>query len=167
MDYPQVAAATRCPQKNIEANWPLIEMCLRDLGILSPAVAIAAIATVAVETAYTFRPIQEEDNKDHTYLKAKKYWPYFGRGFIQITWRDNYKLYGDALGVDLVSEPNLALNPGTAASILAKYFRDHHIQVPAELGNWTRVRELVNGGHNGLAEFLEIVTKLKEIPNEN
>lgn len=47
------------------------------------------------------------------------YWRdgWFGRGQIQITHKDNYKKLGDLLGVDLVKDPGLALDPDIGASI--------------------------------------------------
>src|SRR5205807_9391670 len=40
-------------------NWPLIETCLESLECGSTNSQIGAMATIAVETAYTFRPIKE------------------------------------------------------------------------------------------------------------
>ena len=43
---------------------------------------------------------------------------YYGRGFVQITWKANYARLGARLGVDLASEPDRALDPKIAAAIL-------------------------------------------------
>jgi putative chitinase len=172
----RVAHITGCPEKNVAANWPAIETCLRSLNIYSAPVAIAALGTIAVETAHTFRPVHEfgtvaylnkmydcRTDLGNTAAKDGDGAKYCGRGYVQITGESNYARYGRLLGVDLIADPDLALDPNCAASIFAAYFYEHHIQVPADLGNWTRVRELVNGGHNGLAEFIGIVNKLKEV----
>lgn len=45
---------------------------------------------------------------------------YFGRGFVQLTWPDNYKLAGQKLGIDLYNNPDLALDPKVAAKILVR-----------------------------------------------
>ena len=52
-------------------------------------------------------------------LYQYKYWPsgYYGRGFVQLTWKDNYQKMGDLLGIDLVNNPDLALDLDTAAKI--------------------------------------------------
>lgn len=50
------------------------------------------------------------------YLKGKKYYPYFGRGFSQLTWPDNYKKEGKRLGLDLMNNPDLILEISTAAN---------------------------------------------------
>lgn len=41
-----------------------------------------------------------------------------GRGYVQLTWRVNYERAGDALGIDLVSDPDLAMEPAIAARIM-------------------------------------------------
>jgi predicted chitinase len=50
------------------------------------------LATVKWETAHTMQPIKEYGST--AYLKSKPYWPYYGRGLVQLTWRDNYAKYG-------------------------------------------------------------------------
>ena len=42
---------------------------------------------------------------------------YRGRGYIQLTGRRNYQLYSNMLGKDLIGNPDLALDPATAAFI--------------------------------------------------
>jgi len=51
-----------------------------------------------------------------TYLKSKKYYPYFGRGFSQLTWHYNYKKEGARLGLDLLNNPDLILDVPVAAN---------------------------------------------------
>ena len=49
-----------------------------------------------------------------------KYWytAYYGRGYVQLTWKDNYAKFGSLLGIDLVNNPDLALNPTSAGKII-------------------------------------------------
>jgi hypothetical protein len=157
----RVAHVTRCPEANIVANWPAIRGAMLNRGVLTNPCAIAAIGTIAVETAYKFMPIREMGGE--AYLKAKKYWPFYGRGFAQITWENNYRHYGELLGIDLVSEPDRALQPNVAADLFALFFQERHVRAAADARNWTHVRELWNGGHNALPEFLQIVNKLEEV----
>lgn len=43
---------------------------------------------------------------------------YFGRGYVQLTWKCNYKKAGDKLGLDLCDDPDMALGPIVAAKIM-------------------------------------------------
>ena len=163
----QVAAATGCPQRNVAAHWPNLTAALAEFGIDSLAVEVAAAATVAIETS-AFLPIRERraDPKKQPKLWARqeRYWPsgYFGRGFIQLTWRGNYLEAGEALGLDLVGMPELALDSTVAARVLALYFKAHGIPAAAETGDWKRVRRLVNGGLTDYDRFLCAVQALQE-----
>ncbi len=42
--------------------------------------------------------MKESDSRDGSYLRGKAYYPYFGRGLIQLTWAANYKKYGEFRG---------------------------------------------------------------------
>lgn len=72
-----------------------------------------------------FRPIEERrasSSQTEVYNKQNKYWytGYYGRGFVQLTWKRNYQKMSDLLGVNLVDNPNLALNTKYAARILVQ-----------------------------------------------
>lgn len=45
---------------------------------------------------------------------------YFGRGYVQLTWKNNYKFAGEQLKIDLVNNPDLALNPDIASDIMIR-----------------------------------------------
>lgn len=74
------------------------------------------LATAYHETAHTMKPITELGSQK--YLKSKKYWPFIGRGYVQITWEANYNKAGAKLGVDFVKNPDLLLQAKYAAPIL-------------------------------------------------
>ena len=45
-------------------------------------------------------------------------WRYRGRGYVQLTWRNNYRRMGDRLGIPLEDQPELANDPLIALQIL-------------------------------------------------
>lgn len=172
----QIAAAlgSKFPRANIERNWPLICSALEKLGISSQACEIAAAATMGVETG-SFSPIKERGgpayfvrlywaDKDKARelgnLSAEDAVDFRGRGDVMITGRGNYTHYGQRIGVDLVANPDRALDPEVAAGILAHFFSERRIDKLAVAGDWERVRRRVNGGLNGWADFSGYVTRL-------
>ena len=99
-------------------------------------------------------------------LKAKKYWPFIGRGLIQITHKHNYKKYGDFVGEDFISS-DLAMNKleSTEHSIKSAfwYWMDRKL---SKWGNkddliWITIK--VNGGLNGYNDRLDKLRKFKKI----
>jgi putative chitinase len=79
------------------------------------------LATTHHETGRTMQPIEEwGKGAKHSYGKADPQTGqrYYGRGFVQLTWKYNYKKAGDELGVDLVNNPAKALDLGIATNIL-------------------------------------------------
>lgn len=87
----------------------------RKRGLLRNQMAYV-LATAFHETAHTMKPINEMGGEK--YLQSKKYWPYIGRGYVQITWRQNYERASKELGVNFVSEPKLLLKAEYAAPII-------------------------------------------------
>lgn len=77
---------------------------------------------------------------------------YKGRGYIQVTGRYNYTQAGQALGLDLVNNPELAAQPQNAARIAAWYWTSRDINETANTGDFVQVTRLINGGTNGLAD---------------
>jgi hypothetical protein len=77
------------------------------------------LATVFHETAAQMWPVTEYGSAD--YLESKDYWPYIGRGLIQLTWEDNYRRASSMLGLidarDLVDHPEMALDSLISARI--------------------------------------------------
>lgn len=76
------------------------------------------LATIQHETGNKFRPIKEYgQGRGKKYGKAIKGRIYYGRGYVQLTWWDNYKKAGDLLNIDLVSDPDKALEKDTSIKI--------------------------------------------------
>lgn len=75
-----------------------------------------------------------------------------GRGPIQITGRANYKKYGDLLGVDLVSNPDLAAKPEYAFQLAGAYWQTHGLNELADGEYFVSITKKINGGLNGQAD---------------
>jgi len=92
----------------------IIDACIEH-GLLRNQCAYV-LATAHHETAHTMKPVREMGGE--AYLKSKKYYPYVGMGYVQLTWKDNYQKASKELGVDFVRNPELLLLPKHAARIL-------------------------------------------------
>lgn len=75
---------------------------------------------------------------------------YRGRGYMQLTGKDNYRAAGTALNLDLVNHPNLAGDPENAAKI-ATWFWKQNVPLAAR-EDVTATTRAINGGTNGLAD---------------
>lgn len=125
------------------------------------------LATAYHETAKTMRPIEEYGKgKGYAYGKKLKMSRvpyttpnkiYYGRGYVQLTWYENYQNMGRLLGVDLLNKPELALDKKIAADIMIEgmtkgvsnfgdftgkslemYFND-------KVTDWVNARRIING----------------------
>jgi hypothetical protein len=90
------------------------------------------LATVLRETGRNMKPVREtfatSDAQARTRLKKKAYakstpphgHAYYGRGYVQLTWKANYQKQENKLGVPLVKHPDKALETGVAIVVLVE-----------------------------------------------
>lgn len=117
-----------------------------------------ALATAYHETNKTMKPVVEaywlSEEWRRTHLR---YYPWYGRGYVQLTWEKNYKKADDELHLSgsLLTNPNRALEPAVAAKVLVlgmsegwftgKKLGDYlHSDAESE-GNYTQARRIING----------------------
>lgn len=168
-----IARITQTPRVAVLSDWPLVWAAMEQYGIADYNTARAVLATIPIETAHTFKPVREAFWLDAQYgyewaeeyrrtnLPSSRYWPYYGRGYVQLTWQSNYEYYGWRIGnTQLVAMPDAALESGTAARLLAVFFLESGAHSAAVAENWWECRRLVQGGSAGIAEFLTIVADL-------
>jgi hypothetical protein len=162
--------------EEIQNAWPLVYGSLKSAGQGSRNSCAGAIATIAIETANRWLPVRELYNDppgqvayfEHMYgMRADlgNNQPgdgarFYGRGYIQITGRANYRTYGQRIGVNLESTPDLALDPGIAAAVFASYWESRNIQEQADREDWVSVRRSVQGGSAGLGRLIQIAEAL-------
>ncbi|RQH09898.1 glycoside hydrolase family 19 protein [Paraburkholderia dinghuensis] len=101
---------------------------------------------------------------------------YKGKGLIQLTWKNTYKMYSEYRGVDFVSNPYLVASSMENAIDSACWFWRHkggiekkygakgdiNVLVEHEKGNVDLITLAVNGGHNGLDERQALFDKIKK-----
>jgi|GEM_PF-5641161 len=93
-------------------------------GLKLPEQMAYVLATVEWETNGTFQPVREAYWHDEAWRRANlRYYPYYGRGYVQLTWEANYRKYAKIMGIDLVGNPDLALQPEVALFILVHGFK--------------------------------------------
>ena len=78
-----------------------------------------------------------------------------GRGLKQLTGRRNYEACGAALGVPLVTQPDLLTTPKLAALSAGWFWDANRINRLADIDDVGAVTRVVNGGTNGLDERQE------------
>ncbi|GLK80866.1 D-Ala-D-Ala carboxypeptidase family metallohydrolase [Methylopila turkensis] len=125
------------------------------------------LATVWWETARTMQPVREaffvapnDFAKAEAWRKKNlHYYPYYGRGYVQLTWKANYRHAGEKLGVDFVADPDQVMTAAHALDILfdgmdegwftGKALDDYidEIDEPdsADLAEYVRARRIING----------------------
>lgn len=79
-------------------------------------------------------------------------WTFRGRGLLQITGRENYTIVGRELGIPLVHDPELALDPFYALAVAACIWKLRGCNVAADNDDLQAVTRRINGGLVGLAE---------------
>ena len=114
-----------------------------------------AFATAHHETDRTFRGIEEYGKgagKPYGQPDPQTGKVYYGRGLVQLTWKKNYQKMGDLLDVDLVNNPEKALDITIATEVLfvgmtrgiftGKKLSDYF---SPQTEDWINARRIVNG----------------------
>lgn len=96
-------------------------------------------------------------------------WRYRGRGLIQITLKNNYRACGQALGLDLLNNPDLLLEPVNAARSAAWYWYQHGCNAPADAANVVEVTRKINPALVGLNDRAMLFEKARRAlcPSKN
>lgn len=157
----------------------LVQRC-EGYGLTYPETAYV-LATAYHETGYAetvngrkvinrdMLPIKERGSE--SYLRSKRYYPYIGYGYVQLTWEDNFRRVGKLIGVDLLKNPEKALEKDIASEILIKgmvfgWFTGvgFHRKCPVYRYNhlsYVRARKIVNGTDkaNLIADYAMVFEK--------
>jgi len=88
---------------------------------------------------------------------------YRARGLLGLTFSDNYRLCGKALGLPLLVQPELLEQPNYAALSAAWYWWDRGLNELADAGQFEAITRTINGGGNGRAERLALWATAKAV----
>jgi putative chitinase len=75
---------------------------------------------------------------------------YIGRGLIQLTGKDNYMAFGEAIGEDLVANPQLVEQPRYAALSAGWFWNKRGLNALADAMDIETLTKRINGGNIGI-----------------
>lgn len=111
------------------------------------------LATTEWETNKTFQPVKEAYWLSEDWRKKNlRYYPWYGRGFVQLTWEDNYIKASKKLGVNLTRNPDDVMKPDISAKILVQGMKEGWFTgkklsdyITLQKSDFTNARRIVNG----------------------
>lgn len=145
--------------------------------IRNPIYVAYILATIYHETAGTFLPLKEygkgakysygkvfdkgleqvcytNGKRNVTYNIREYPHLYYGRGYVQLTWFDNYKRFSDITGHDILNNPDDACRPDIATKIMIEgmlkgLFTGYSLKRAFKFGlsfdEWVDARRIING----------------------
>ena len=146
----------------LATTWePLISAAMAEFGITTPIRQAAFLAQIGHEseglrcTTEIWGPTPQqrgyEGRADLGNNQPGDGSRYRGRGLIQTTGKANYLSVGQALGVDLVANPQLLQQQPLAARSAGWFWAKHGLNELADAGEFITITRKINGGTNGLA----------------
>jgi putative chitinase len=90
-------------------------------------------------------------------------WRYRGRGFLQITGYDNYRLVGNIIGMDLRNRPELLADPAFAAGAAAIYWRERGLNACADADDVRAVTAGINPALAGLDDRIAWLGRARRV----
>lgn len=129
-------------------------------------------ATIQRECGGTYQPIEEYGKgKGKPYGALINGIGYWGRGYVQLTWLDNYKKFQKILNIPLVAQPELALTSTIAYQIMSHGMRHGSFTgvglikyINGDKCDYLHCRRIINGLDNAaeiakVAEWFESVLR--------
>ncbi len=102
---------TIADEAKVVEGLPALNAAMMAAGISTPSRKAAFLATLRSESGFRFDALEAGNDSE-----------YRGRGFIQLTGEANYRSAGEALGLDLLDDPDVALNALASPAIAAWYW---------------------------------------------
>ena len=141
---------------------PVLNAAMVHYQIIGPKRVAAFIAQIGHESGQlkyvkeiwgpTVAQAKYEGRKDLGNTVAGDGSKYRGRGLIQITGRANYMACGEALGLDLIKQPELLEKPQHACMSAAWFWASKGLNTLADADQFDKITRRINGGQNGAAD---------------
>jgi len=90
-------------------------------------------------------------------------WRYIGRGLLQLTGREAYRLIGDRISVNLEANPDLACLEDHALPVALAVWRWKGCDVAADADDLEGVTKRINGGYIGLEDRRAWLARAKAV----
>lgn len=88
-----------------------------------------------------------------------------GKGFLQITGKNNYTALTNDTGIDYLNNPELLLNEADSMISALWYWNKNNLNTIADKDNIKSITRRINGGYNGLKHRTELLTFYKQLFN--
>ena len=88
-------------------------------------------------------------------------WKYRGRGFIQLTGKDNYLVLSKETKIDFVANPDLLMQESNALISALWFWNKHKLNELADKDDCKGITKAINGGFNGLEAREQLLIKWK------
>jgi len=86
-------------------------------------------------------------------------WKYRGRGFIQITGKDNYTMLSKDTRIDFLSKPDLLLQEANSMISALWFWNKNKLNDLADKNDIVGITKRINGGQNGIEHRKELLKK--------
>ena len=167
-------ADTLLKKEEVKEHSDALEPAFAEFDINTPNRICAALAQFAHETG-GFRWLRElgsakylaryDGRKDLGNIHPGDGARFRGRGYIQITGRDNYTRMAERLNLPLLDQPELAQQPAIAARISACWWAEHGLNELADGRRFRSITRVINGGLNGYEDRQRRYRQLLEMVN--
>jgi hypothetical protein len=163
----------------------ILDYMSNDSKINDIRIAAYALASIKFETSNTFQPLAEHGSDDYLkriygpatslgkrfgHLSDEDALRFRGRGYIQITGRANYDRIGKIIGVDLVNNPDFALQPDVAYKIYVFSLVDGYLTgkkisdfINETETDYVNARRVINGGLMNAPLIADTATRIERI----
>ena len=157
------ASQSRAEELGLAAN-----VHFRTYGILDNSLRLIHFLAQLAHESGNFKYMEEiasgaayEGRKDLGNVMSGDGVKFKGRGPIQLTGRANYRKYGQQLGIDLESHPEIVALPSVGLMVACKFWFDNGLNALADQDDLRAITRRINGGYNGFEDRKAHLAKLK------